>query len=44
MKHLKAGIAVGGALAIGLGALASSALAQKKGDTLTFVVGSKATT
>lgn len=41
MKYLQAGIAAGGALAIGLGVLAAPAFAQKKGGTLTFVVGSK---
>ena len=40
MKHLKAGIAAGGALAIAVGAFAAPALAQKKGGTLNFVVGS----
>ena len=41
MKHMRAGIAAGGALAVAIGALAAPALAQKKGGTLNFVVGSK---
>ena len=41
MKHLRAGIAAGGALAVAIGALSEPALAQKKGGTLNFVVGSK---
>lgn len=41
MKHLKAGIAVGGALALAIGAVTAPALAQKKGGTLTYVVGSQ---
>ena len=41
MKHLKAGIAAGGALAFAIGTITAPALAQKKGGTLSFVVGSK---
>ncbi|MFY0614359.1 MAG: ABC transporter substrate-binding protein [Hyphomicrobiaceae bacterium] len=41
MNHLKAGIAAGTALAMTIGAFAAPALAQKKGGTLNFVVGSK---
>ncbi|MBU2533129.1 MAG: ABC transporter substrate-binding protein [Alphaproteobacteria bacterium] len=41
MKHFKAGIAFGGAFVLAAGALAYPAMAQKKGGTLTYVVGSK---
>lgn len=41
MKHLRAGIAAGGALALAFGALTAPAMAQKKGGILNFVVGSK---
>ena len=41
MKQLKAGVAAGMAAAMALGTFAVPALAQKRGGTLTFVVGSK---